>query len=289
MTNSTRSARQIAVELFVVSAISLYVELLIIRWMSADVRAFTVFRTFPLMSCFVGLGVGMALCQDKSYRLFPLSALAFCLMMQAINVLGINTFAFPSLSVFQWGNLAGLATTNTAYIVLILLLMIIMLALPFGLCVTIGARLGVLFNQLDALPAYSYNIMGAVAGSILFQMLVYLGLPPYLMLLLPLAAVMAYQAHERQVVITGLAALVIILAAFAAFVPVHLSKPLIPQLMAYQTQKAYTFWSPYQRIDLAVLESVPPKPRFVGLELSVNHTFYQYLFNTNNDSPLSEC
>jgi hypothetical protein len=288
MTNSTRPARQIAVELFVVSAISLYVELLIIRWMSADVRAFTVFRTFPLISCFVGLGVGMALCQDKSYRLFPVSALAFCLMMQAINILGINTFAFPSLSVFQWGNLAGLVATNMAYIVLILLLMIIMLALPFGLCVTIGARLGVLFNQLDSLTAYGYNIMGAIAGSILFQMLVCLGLPPHLMLLLPLAAVMAYQAHERQVVITGLAALVIIPAAFAAFVPVHLSKPLIPQLIAYQTQKANTFWSPYQKIDLTVLESGPPKPQFVGLELSVNHTFYQYLFNTNHDSPLSE-
>jgi hypothetical protein len=37
------------------------VELLLIRWLYADVRAFTVFKTFPLATCFVRMGVGYAL------------------------------------------------------------------------------------------------------------------------------------------------------------------------------------------------------------------------------------
>ena len=47
-------------ELFFLSLASLIVELLIIRWISADIRAFTIFKTFPLVTCFVGLGVGTA-------------------------------------------------------------------------------------------------------------------------------------------------------------------------------------------------------------------------------------
>ena len=40
----------LALELIAVSALSLFVELLIVRWLSADIRAFTVFRTLPLVS-----------------------------------------------------------------------------------------------------------------------------------------------------------------------------------------------------------------------------------------------
>ena len=111
-----------AVQLFVLSAVSLYVELLIIRWLSADIRAFTVFRTFPLITCFVGLGVGLAISKDDNYRYFPLATLILAAILKVCDYVGIGFWGFPSLSVFQWNNLVGLVqATSAAYLVMFLL------------------------------------------------------------------------------------------------------------------------------------------------------------------------
>jgi hypothetical protein len=286
-----RTSRQIAVELFLLSAISLFVELLIIRWMSADIRAFTVFRTFPLISCFVGLGVGFALGNDKSYRLFPVATLAFCAMMKATEVLGISTWGFPSLSTFQWGNLAGPGIVNGQYTVFFLLLIIIMLALPFGMCVNIGSRLGVLFNELSPLPAYSYNVLGAIVGSIFFQFLSNLGLAPWQEILIPMLVVVAWlQSGEQKPAFFNWAAIAVVPLMFL-LIQIQPAKPLIPALLAYQIGHSTTYWSPYQRIDLAVFESkqsANENANFIGLELSANKVFYQYFFNTQLDSVLGK-
>lgn len=73
-----QSKRSMAIELFILSAVSLFLELLVIRWMSADIRAFTVFRTFPLITCFVGLGVGFSLNRSDSYKLLPFAIFFVC-------------------------------------------------------------------------------------------------------------------------------------------------------------------------------------------------------------------
>ena len=154
-------------ELFLLSAVSLFVELLIIRWLGADIRAFAVFQTFPLIVCFIGLGVGCGLRDDRSFHLAPLALFAFVVMMKISDAIGLGYWGFPSLSVFQWQNLVGLHADNL-YVILFMLLMLLVLSVPFALCVAIGARLGVLFDKLPPLQGYGYNIAGALAGSILF-------------------------------------------------------------------------------------------------------------------------
>ena len=283
--------RRATVELIVLSAVSLFVELLVIRWMSADIRAFTVFRTFPLISCFVGLGVGFALGNDKSYKMFPLATLVFCALMKATDVAGISTMGFPSLSTFQWANLAGLTSVNWQYTLFFMLCVILILALPFGMCVAIGARLGVLFNELPPLRAYSFNVLGAIAGSALFQLLSNLGLAPWQELILPMLVV-AYTLSrgERKAAVFNWLAIAILPFIFI-LVPTQPAKPLIPALMSYQLGHSKTYWSPYQRIDLAVFETKPTtneKPEFIGLELSANKAFYQYFFNMQPNSVLAK-
>ena len=272
------------------SALSLYVELLIIRWMSADIRAFTVFRTFPLISCFVGLGIGFALGNDKSYRLFPLCTLVFCLMMKACEVVGISTLSFPSLSTFQWANLAGLVTANAAYVVVFLLLMILLLALPFAMCVNIGARLSVLFIELPPLKAYSCNILGAIAGSAIFQLLSIAGTAPWQEVLLPMIVVAGWlQVQKKKLAIFNWLAIAIVPLVFLAC-QTQPAKPLMPALLNYQLGHSQTYWSPYQRIDLAVFATKPGKNEksdFIGLEVSANKAFYQYFFNTKANSFLT--
>jgi len=45
--------------LFVISAMALYTEVVLIRWMSAEIRMFAYLKNFTLFACFLGLGLGM--------------------------------------------------------------------------------------------------------------------------------------------------------------------------------------------------------------------------------------
>ena len=44
--------------LFVISAMALYTEVVLIRWMSAEIRMFAYLKNFTLFACFLGLGLG---------------------------------------------------------------------------------------------------------------------------------------------------------------------------------------------------------------------------------------
>ena len=280
-----------AFELFLLSAVSLYIELLVIRWMSADIRAFTIFRTFPLIACFVGLGVGFALRKDDNYKHLPLSILLFGLSLKLADIVGISMWGFPALGVFQWNNLTGLLQINAPYMLLIMLTIILLLGIPFGMCVCIGARLGTLFSSLKPLHAYSLNVGGAIAGSILFPLLSRFGIPPWQLLLLPaVIVVIDLVIKTKKVSLIYLTPLIFIPLIYL-MVPSQPGKPLVPNLKEYQAAETRTLWSPYQRIDLATFMSPAQKPgdkeQFLGLELSVNHLFYQYYFNTKPGTVLA--
>ena len=56
-------------DLFLISFTALFLELLIIRWLSTEVRIFAYFKNLPLMAAFLGFGVG-CFYYDKSEQLF---------------------------------------------------------------------------------------------------------------------------------------------------------------------------------------------------------------------------
>ncbi len=276
-------------ELFILSAVSLYIELLIIRWMSGDIRAFTVFRTFPLISCFVGLGVGFAAGKDKNYSHVPLLCLLFALTLKLADFFGFSIWGFPSLNIFQWNNLCGLLQFNTAYLIAFTLVTILLLSLPFSICACIGARLAILFADLKPLSAYSINISGAIAGSVLFTLLSTFALAPWQLLLLPLAVILIdLVSKEKKFRLMDVVAFISIPLIYLT-IPNGPGKPLIPELKTSQITRLETLWSPYQRIDLCVFANSANKvaeQQFSGLELSVNHIFYQYFFNPKPGTPL---
>jgi hypothetical protein len=47
--------------LFLISAVALYTEVVLIRWMSAEIRMFAYLKNFTLFACFLGLGLGRRL------------------------------------------------------------------------------------------------------------------------------------------------------------------------------------------------------------------------------------
>src|SRR5579864_9001988 len=51
--------------LVLVSVLSLFLELLMIRWISSEIRIFAYFKNFVLIACFLGFGLGCYLSRRK--------------------------------------------------------------------------------------------------------------------------------------------------------------------------------------------------------------------------------
>lgn len=268
-------------ELFVLNAVSLYVELLIIRWLSADVRMFTVFRTFPLVTCFIGLGVGMAMKSDRIFRFSILAAALTVFVIKLFELAGISYISFPSLSISQFQDLAlhSMQPEHPAILALIMVCLVLLLVGPFALCACIGSRLGRLFSELPPLTAYSINISGAILGSILFSLLSCFNVAPAIFLV-PVCLILAsYLRREGNLIWVSLGVLALsVMLSTSVRQPYTLA--LDSQLKATQQT---TCWSPYQRIDLSLFEGGRNGRDVAGLELGVNRCFYQYFFR--NDAP----
>jgi len=278
LTPAAGTPRQKLIELLVLSMVALYVELLIIRWMSADIRAFTIFRTFPLVTCFVGLGAGFAIGSDRAFKLAPLALSLFVLTMKVAELCGVSWWSFPSSGVYQWGDLR--ISTAAPVVALFMVLVVVLLAGPFFACASIGSRLGVLFNQIEPLKAYLVNLTGSLLGSVIFTGLCYVGIAPA-WLLVPAAAIISWyllQDSKRPWNPIVATAALIFLVAWSPQVPGRSTK----ELAAYRAGESRAYWSPYQRLDLTLYKlpgAATVRDGFLALELSVNRLYYQYLFN----------
>src|SRR5918911_1523194 len=61
--------------LAMVSLVSLYMELLLVRWVAAEIRVFAYFKSLVLIACFLGFGLGCYLTRKRisiAYTLVPL-------------------------------------------------------------------------------------------------------------------------------------------------------------------------------------------------------------------------
>ncbi len=245
--------------LFVLSFLSLYLELLLIRWLAADIRAFSVFKTFPLATCFVGLGAGYALNSSAPFARVSQALLACVVMMGLADALPICYWEFPAIYDL---NSAGDVSQWLPNLLLFAGTVILLLASPFALCLCIGSKLGEYFSELTPIKAYCINILGAIAGSIVFSILAFCCLPIWI-LLIPVAAVFTYYGMSDGKKI-GIGALLSTLAVAASM---WIPPPIFPGTV--------TYLSPYQRLDLAPLYAEVGKKEPLGYRLFANRAFHQ--------------
>jgi len=268
--------KRLFVELFLISFLSLYVELFCIRWMSADIRAFTTFRCFPLATCFIGLGLGCAQDNDRAFRWGALSFLLLVAVMKICDWLGLGYLPFPSKSVFSWLSFDMLqGTTFLLYVTFFLIMLSLLLLGPLSVCVSIGSRLGALFNQLKPLHAYCINIAGALLGSLCFTVISCSGWLPW-QALLPAVLIFLFYLKSFG-------------TAIRWSIPVLVATVLLAAWNPHPAPDSRTFWSPYQRLDLITLfgrDNATGKTVFFGYQLRANRGGYQYcadLSGASND------
>jgi hypothetical protein len=190
-----RSDRERLFRLFVLSFSGLVLELALIRWIGAEVRAFAYFKNFVLVSAFLGFGLGFAL-GPREERLFP-SSLVGLATLAALVWLWNDASIYPALTNQEqtWGHLV--TVTNPVQVVFLLAVFLLSLASFFlvltGTFASLTQEMGTLFGELPRIPSYATNLAGSLAGVVAFDVASWAGTPPALWIALgvvPLALIL---------------------------------------------------------------------------------------------------
>ena len=218
--------RRPEVRLFLTATSLLFVELLLIRWIPANVIYVGFFRNFLLMASFLGIGVGILWGRDpKRLPFSPFGPLLLGLVVLVTQFRVTIQLGDPDEIFF------GLSESTGADVNFLVLpaLVIIATVIMAGLAVPLGR----LLTSMQPLKAYTVDIIGSMTGVALFTVLSATGTPPivWFMVVAALAALMGLGTGlGRRSIVTAVAFAGILLIVFSS---------------APRNQS----WSPYYRID----------------------------------------
>ena len=245
--------------LFLISALSLYLELAIIRWLAGEIRILAYFKNLPLLSAFLGLSIGFALVKKgPDYRFtFPgLWAMVVVLTLGLGQALKSRDLAFPSSEDVALWYIGSLPYWTALF--LFIGIMVIFFFAGMLMFIPLGQATGMEMKKHAPVPAYLVNISASLAGIWLFSLLSFLQTRPFVWFLVGLIGLSAYYLYLRKLKWVTVAAFVITLAGIFFIEP-------------------HTIWSPYNRLDINAfyVEDVDGNPVRVGTELTVQHAWYQ--------------
>jgi spermidine synthase len=214
------------VRLFLTSFAILYVELLLIRWIPANVKYIGFFSNFLLIASFLGIGLGILLGRNgASPRLSPF---AFLLagVVALVGHLQLNVQVRSSEEIFF-----GLAESGAADLNFLILPLVV--SLVVALLATLALPLGPLLKSMWPLKAYAIDIVGSMSGIAAFAILSALGTDPIIWFAVAFALVAAVEigrTRYRWALVNSL-----VLGAVVVLVLIQ--------------ARPNEVWSPYYRID----------------------------------------
>ena len=265
----------------VLSALVLFLEMLLVRWVSTEVRVFAYLQNGVLVAAFLGLGLGARNARSSAKLLPAAAALALIGLVVADPFrLAIPELLTRALTAFEdsaiWGEVGYRGVTSLADRIVLPRLGSVALALTgtlLLLCAVavafhpLGQRLGRFMDEYPRpIPAYSANLLGSLAGIALFDAATLLRTPPWAWLLAVALglAVFAFGADDRRPARIAAIALVCALPVFPLFA----------------SRAGISVWSPYQKLSLeplAILRQSTGQPFICGSRVNVNNAGYQIM------------
>ncbi len=265
--------------LFWVSVLLLFLELLIIRWLSAELRIFAYFHNLVLIVCFLGIGLGCARPERTASFMATLGILAalvffiYCPVNLGIfSVRNITAYLGNLKDFVIWYQKVSAGGRRVWEIVLgvamlgLLTVGIVYLFVPFG------QLLGQLLNESDRpLRAYSINILGSLAGILLFTLLSLFSSPPptWFAILFVFVLVVLFTEGERKLLLPSVVLMGITMALL-----------LWRGDLAMRGDGREEIWSPYQKLEIVPLDVREDSTTIrVGYVIDVNSVPYQQAVN----------
>lgn len=235
-----------ALKLFILSFLTLFLELTLIRFIPAHIRLVGYFNNLILLASFLGIGLGFLRPTTKSLIFFPL--ILICLQIfillfrievsvQNSEVIFFNTIAAPN--------------SNTRLVEPQIILPIIFLLTAFTFF-PLSQALAAIFSRFQPLTAYALDITGALVGIGLFSLMSALGLNPFFWFLV-IGLLFIFILPKFHLFPLALVAGFIAIPAFTNGVSV---------------------WSPYYKITAVDLKW--------GIGIDVNHINHQVITDYRN-------
>jgi spermidine synthase len=250
--------------LLLASALTLFAELALIRWVATEIRVFAYVKNLALLLCFLGFGLGCALARQRPRWQTACTALLGLIVIVRLPWRGpqimesLSQYLGAAQDVEIWATHAAHDTTGfllAVAITAILLLLITYIFIPIGQTVS---------RQLDLAPrplyGYSWNLAGSLAGIVAFFAVSWLALPPAIWFAIVLVGMAILQSNRSNA-----------LRILAAIVPI------VFLLADPSTPHHFNLWTPYQQIELE--DGYFPDGEIRGTQIRVNHTGYQIIVN----------
>ncbi len=230
--------RYVRLAIFGSAALSLFLELAIIRWQGTIFPFFAFYKNFSLLSCFAGLGLGYSMANRERIPLnftIPLLVWQFALMLGMRY--GMSQTQIASLSHMPFSEQLNMGLDaakhlfDTPQFYCMLAIIFLLTALAF---IPVGQLCGALMERAEKLPAYGLNLLGSLAGVLLMFAVSAFWTPPLVWFVLAFSATLLFYVPKRSSLLAGLIA--------AAVALVTLAWPVSPAW-----QKIY---SPYQLLEV---------------------------------------
>jgi SAM-dependent methyltransferase len=267
--------------LFLASFLALYFELVVIRYLSTEIRIFAYLKNLALVASFFGIGLGMILgnSQKTMRRFFPLFLLSLFLLMAFASPLKLTHLPVPGSQYEMFGQPMHSPSGHWGILLMPVMVWIFFAAvsgilnLVVMFFLVLGGLIGERLALLEPLHGYGINLAGSLAGVVAFTALSFSGAPPVLWVLLGLAVAIPFFIRERWSLI-AFSLLICLLATPQARNFVDHNYDFVGH-----TLRQNTFWSPYYRITLYELPPPLGWPRAPAYFLDVNHDYHQKILD----------
>lgn len=261
-------------KVFFISFVFLFLELLVIRVVSTEIRIFAYMSNLVLLAIFTGSGLGMLIKKrySLSYSVLFLFIISLLLVMKYIVRLptvefklfsGITELLSPLSEAYIWMQVETFSKTGIIIGLFLTIILFGIIALAF---VPIGQFLGITLNKSkNPLFGYSINIVASLAGMWVFQALSTLEISPFLGIILGqlLLICLMEKKDEKILAVAGILATIVLLAPKSADQPF---------------EQPNIFWSPYQKLILSrITKAQAHQPG--GWFLETNNTAYMGLLS----------
>lgn len=246
--------------LFLISGLSLFLELAVIRWLAGEVRLFSYFKNLPLLAAFLGLAIGFTQVgkdRDHGPTFAPLLTLFILLVLILGRMVSPSLLAYPSGGdEFVWSTAPALYWMALIVFLGMILIFFVLIVLMF---IPLGQATGEEMEKFAPIPAYMVNILASLIGVWAFSLVSYFQTPPVVWFGIGIIGVAGYFYAQERLTRRSLALFAGAIVAIGLF-------------------GSRAVWSPYHRLELTdVYLEVPDGAEEIqaGYNLSVQQVFYQ--------------
>jgi len=199
----TLKSEHVDIAIMFSAALSLFLELALIRWHSSILEFLSYYKNFSLLACFAGLGLGYALASRTRILLLlviPLLAWQFLFLMM-IRLVPDLFRIIPFREQLSMGVRSGTDVPRILMLYLLLTVLFLITALTF---LPVGQLCGRLMERRSKLRAYGLNLLGSVLGVLLMLGASFLWAPPLVWFTLCFLVILLFLGRQPSTLFTGI-------------------------------------------------------------------------------------